>query len=159
MYRRILIAIDGSESAQLALDEGVKLAQAMDATVTAVCVVPHAAQLTDVGPVFADEQQPYSTAIIETATAALHDAEERFKQANVRGVARAIDAWGEDIAAVLRRAADESEADIVVMGTHGRRGWKRMMLGSVAETFVRTTDLPVLLVRHDADAEPIPEGL
>ncbi|HXZ09373.1 MAG TPA: universal stress protein, partial [Paraburkholderia sp.] len=42
---------------------------------------------------------------------------------------------------------------------HGRRGWKRMMLGSVAESFVRTTDLPVLLVRHDADAEPIPEGL
>jgi len=159
MYRRIFTAIDGSESAQLALDEAVKLAKAMDATVTAVCVVPHAAQLTDVGPVFADEQKPYNAAIIEAATSAIEDAEERFRQAHVQGVARAVDAWGEDIAAVLRRAAEETEADLVVMGTHGRRGWKRMMLGSVAESFVRTTDLPVLLVRHDADAEPIPEGL
>jgi nucleotide-binding universal stress UspA family protein len=158
MYGRIFTAIDGSASAQRALEEAVKLAQAMDATVTAVCVVPHAAQLTDVGPVFADEQ-PSSTAAAKAATAALKDAQACFDQAHVKGVARVIEVWGEDIAAVLRRAADECEADLVVMGTHGRHGWRRMLLGSVAESFVRTTDLPVLLLRHDPDVEPIPSGL
>jgi nucleotide-binding universal stress UspA family protein len=158
MYGRIFTAIDGSASAQRALEEAVKLARAMDATVTAVCVVPHAAQLTDVGPVFADEQ-PSSTAAAKAATAALKDAQDCFDQAHVKGVARVIEVWGEDIAAVLRRAADECEADLVVMGTHGRHGWRRMLLGSVAESFVRTTDLPVLLLRHDPDVEPIPSGL
>ncbi|TDN63215.1 universal stress protein [Paraburkholderia sp. BL10I2N1] len=158
MYKRIFAAIDGSPAAQLALEEAVKLAQAADATVTAICVVPHATQLTDLGPAFVDVL-PTGTVATDAATAALQDADECFRQAHVRGVARVIDSWGEDIAGVLSRAADECEADLVVMGTHGRRGWRRTLMGSVAESFVRTTDLPVLLVRHDPDVEPIPSGL
>jgi nucleotide-binding universal stress UspA family protein len=157
MYKRIFTAIDGSESAQRALDEAVKLAQVTDAEVTAVCVVQHAAKLVDVGAGFVDE--PPSTAASEAATAALEQAEERFRQARVKGVARAVDAWGEDVANVLSRAADECEADLIVIGTHGRRGWRRMLLGSVAESLVRLTDVPVLLVRHDPDASYIPSGL
>jgi nucleotide-binding universal stress UspA family protein len=157
MYKRIFTAIDGSESAQRALDEAVKLAQVTGATVTAVCVVQHAAKLVDVGAGFVDE--PPTAAASEAATAALEVAEERFRQARVTGVARAVDARGEDVASVLSRAADECEADLIVIGTHGRRGWRRMLLGSVAESLVRLTEVPVLLVRHDPDAEYIPSGL
>ncbi|TDN61972.1 universal stress protein [Paraburkholderia sp. BL10I2N1] len=158
MYKRIFAAIDGSASAQLALEEAVRLAQAADATVTAVCVVQHTTRLSDLGPVFVDEQQIHAVAT-DAVTETLKDADECFQQAQVRGVARAIDARGEEIASVLSRAADECEADLVVMGTHGRRGWRRMLMGSVAESLVRLTHLPVLLVRHDPDIKPIPSGL
>jgi nucleotide-binding universal stress UspA family protein len=153
MYKRIFTAIDGSGCARLALEEAIRLAQVTNATVTAVCVVEHAARLVDVGEGVLDDD-PTSIEASERATAALAEADECFRKANVQGVARAIDAWGEDIASVLSRTADECEAELVVIGTHGRRGWRRMLMGSVAESLVRLTSLPVLLVRFDPEAEP-----
>jgi nucleotide-binding universal stress UspA family protein len=57
---------------------------------------------------------------------------------------------------VLARIADEIEADLIVMGSHGRRGVQRFLLGSVAESLVRATDKPVLIVRHDPAEHPQP---
>ncbi|WP_042304049.1 universal stress protein [Paraburkholderia kururiensis] len=150
MYKRILVAIDGSRSARRALDEAVKIAQASGAVVAAVYVAEHHAQLVDVNTPFA-EDVPADTRG-GAATAALEDAEERFRQQKVQGTARAVDAYGEDVATVLRRAADETEADLIVMGTRGLHGLRRLLLGSVAEAVLRTVDRPVLVVRYDAEA-------
>jgi nucleotide-binding universal stress UspA family protein len=52
---------------------------------------------------------------------------------------------------VILRYADEADADLVVMGTHGRTGVERYLLGSVAEKVVRLSDVPVMTVRADED--------
>ena len=57
-----------------------------------------------------------------------------------------------DVSSVVARAAAECEADLIVMGTHGRRGVRRALLGSVAESLVRTADRPVLVVREGQGA-------
>jgi nucleotide-binding universal stress UspA family protein len=148
MYKRILAALDGSRGARLALDEALKIAEAADATITAVCVVGHAGLTADVGAGFEDELTARTRAG-NTATAALEEAASLFEQHKVRGVVRAVDAYGEGIAQVLARVAGECDADLVVMGTQGRHGVRRMLLGSAAESFLRLTDVPVLLVRHE----------
>jgi nucleotide-binding universal stress UspA family protein len=146
MYKRILVALDGSPSAQRALAEAVKLAKLSGGVIEALCVVdrgkwPDAEGRSEPEP--ADLSQ-------EAASVAMAEAEKLFSEAHVRGKVRAIDAYAESIPAVLARAADECEADLIVMGTHGRRGVKRFLLGSVAETLVRTAERPVLVVRHDS---------
>lgn len=57
---------------------------------------------------------------------------------------------GEDVAGALQREAVRWDADVVVIGTHGRRGLAHAMLGSVAEKFIRLATMPVLLVRGPA---------
>jgi nucleotide-binding universal stress UspA family protein len=158
MYKRILVAIDGSQAAQLALQEALKIAEAAQSTVTAVFVAEHAAQMVDIGTGLLD-QQTRTTASAEAAMATLEDARALFEQRGVRGLTRIVDAYGEDIAGVLRRTADECEADLVVMGTHGRHGIGRLLLGSVAEAVLRRTELPVLLVRRERDLDEIPSEL
>ncbi|MGF6812975.1 nucleotide-binding universal stress UspA family protein [Paraburkholderia sp. Clong3] len=158
MYKRILVAIDGSQAAQLALQEALTIAETAQSTVTAVFVAEHAAQMVDVGIGLID-QQSRSTVSAEAAMATLEDASALFEQRGVRGLTRVVDAYGEDIAGVLCRIAGECEADLVVMGTHGRHGIGRLLVGSVAEAVLRRTEVPVLLVRRERDLDEIPSGL
>ncbi|MDR8956144.1 putative universal stress protein [Burkholderia multivorans] len=83
----------------------------------------------------------------------LDEAKAALAQRQVPGTVRALDAYGEDVAAVLMRTAAEADADLIVMGTSGRHGLRRLLLGSVAESLLRAADRPVLLVRH---GEPVP---
>lgn len=77
----------------------------------------------------------------------------------MRGQTRALDGYAEDVATVLSRAADELEADLVVLGTGGRHGVRRVLLGSVAESFIRLSRVPVLLVPRAPDVDPISSNL
>jgi nucleotide-binding universal stress UspA family protein len=151
MYKRILAAVDGSRGARLALNEALKIAKASGGEIVAVFVVEHAPQLVDVGAVYMPERGA-DAALVDAATAALDEARELFREQGVNGVARAVDAYGDKIAEVLSRTADECEADLIVMGTQGRHGFRRVLLGSVAEALLRTAQMPVLLVRHDPEA-------
>jgi nucleotide-binding universal stress UspA family protein len=151
MYKQILVAVDGSRSGRRALDEAVKIAKATGGTIEALCVVRHPSRLVDISSGFAEEQTRHS-AENDAATAALEEAKEVFAQAQVPGTTRAADANGEEIAAVISRIAAEEGADLVVMGTRGLSGVKRMLLGSVAESFLRTADRPVMLVRDEGAA-------
>ncbi|SDI33673.1 universal stress protein [Paraburkholderia phenazinium] len=153
MYKRILVGLDGSEAASRALDEAVTIARTTGATITAIYVVMHAARLVETSAGLVDER-PASKADDEAARAALDHADQVFRANHLRGTVREIDAYGEDVAAVLAHAASGHEADLVVMGTHGRHGVRRLLLGSVAESFVRISDVPVLLVRHAPWVEP-----
>ncbi|WP_238462251.1 universal stress protein [Paraburkholderia tagetis] len=148
MYKLILVAVDGSRSGRRALDEAVKIAKATGATVQALCVVQHPARLVDISTGFAEEQTRQS-AEADVATAALEEAKTVLVQAGVPGATRAADAMGEEVAAVICRIAAEEDADLVVMGTRGLSGMKRLLLGSVAESFLRMADRPVMLVRNE----------
>lgn len=158
MYKRILVAIDGSQAAQLALEEALKIAEAAEAIVTAVFVADYGAQMLDITAGLI-EGQAGSTPAIGAAKAALEDARALFEQRKIRGLTRVIDAYGDDIASVLYHVASECEADLVVMGTHGRHGVGRLLLGSVAEAFLRRADVPVLLIRRAYELDPIPSHL
>jgi nucleotide-binding universal stress UspA family protein len=148
MYKQILVAVDGSRSGRRALDEAVKIARATGATVQALCVVQHPARLVDISTGFAEEQTRQS-AEADLATAALEEAKTVLAQAGVPGTTRAADSMGEEIAAVIYRIAAEEDVDLVVMGTRGLSGMKRLLLGSVAESFLRMADRPVMLVRNE----------
>jgi nucleotide-binding universal stress UspA family protein len=151
MYKQILVAVDGSRSGRRALDEAVKIAKATGGKIEALCVVRHPARLVDVSSGFAEEQARHS-AENDAATLALEEAKTVFTQAQVPGTTRAADASGEEVAAVIARIAAEEEADLVVMGTRGLSGMKRILLGSVAESFLRMADRPVMLVRAEEAA-------
>ncbi|MFB6280777.1 MAG: universal stress protein [Haloferacaceae archaeon] len=147
MYDDILIPTDGSEEMAAVVDHGLSIAEAFDATVHTLYVVDYRA---------------YST-IPEDARDRVRDALESDGHAATRAVAeRAIDAgidavrevrWGNPPAAVLAYAA-ENEVDLVVMGTHGRTGYERYLLGSVAEKVVRAATVPVLVVSVGDEGEP-----
>jgi nucleotide-binding universal stress UspA family protein len=151
MYEQILVAVDGSRSAQRAMDEAIKIAKATGGKILALSIVLHPARLVDVASGFAEEQSR-DTAAHDLATEALADAKARLDAAQVPGTVRAADSHGEEIAVVIARIAAEEDADLIVMGTRGLSGVKRLLLGSVAESLLRTADRPVMLVRHDEPA-------
>ncbi|MCA8202090.1 universal stress protein [Burkholderia sp. AU33545] len=151
MYKRIFVGLDGGPSARLALNEAIRIAAASGGEVTCAFVVEHRPQLVDVDAGFAAEHDG-DAAAAEAATVVLDDAKAALAQRHVPGTVRALDAYGEDIAAVLMRTAAEAGADLIVMGTSGRHGLRRLLLGSVAESLLRAADRPVLLVRHDEQA-------
>ena len=100
MYKQILVAVDGSRSAERAVDEAIKVAKATGGRVIALSIVLHPARLVDVASGFAEEQTRDS-AEHDVATAALEDAKARFEAAQVSGTVRAADSHGEEIAAVI----------------------------------------------------------
>ncbi|EDT02812.1 universal stress protein [Burkholderia ambifaria] len=151
MYQRILAALDGSRSARLALAEAISLARHSGGLVIATCVISDALRPADVDNGDIDQRDPAGLDAKNAATA-VSDAEAAFRRSGVRGIARTIDACGADISDVLARAAAECDADLIVMGTHGRRGLRRALLGSVAESLVRIADRPVLVVREGPGA-------
>lgn len=151
MYQRIFAALDGSRSARLALDEAIALARDSGSLVIAMCVVSDALRLADVDSGYIGQRDPAGLDA-DKAAIAVADAETAFQLSGVRGIAQTIDACGADVSDVLARAAAECEADLIVMGTHGRRGVRRALLGSVAESLLRTADRPVLVVREGPGA-------
>jgi nucleotide-binding universal stress UspA family protein len=151
MYKEILVAVDGSRGGRRALHEAVKIAKATGGRVQALYVVQHPARLVDIASGFAEEQTRHS-AENDAATLTLEEAREVFVREGVEGSTRAADSNGEEIAAVIYRIAAEEEVELVVMGTRGLSGVKRLLLGSVAESFLRMADRPVMLVRCEDEA-------
>ncbi|BCG01217.1 universal stress protein [Paraburkholderia sp. PGU19] len=148
MYERIVVALDDSACAQRALGEAVRLAQLSHGVVEVLSVVDRGKWPAEGDTVYALEPETRIAASI--AGQILEGAEQVLREAGVRGTVRAIDAYDENVSAVLARAADECDADVIVIGTHGRRGTRRLLLGSVAESLLRATQRPVLVVRHDS---------
>ena len=145
MYQRILVAIDGSETAEHAFDSALQIARDSGAQLQPLYVIDN--------PLMAYDASGYDPTIFREACMqegqrVLADALARMRHENVAGAPRIVDVApvGEDIAERIRISADEFKADLLVLGTHGRRGFKRMFLGSVAERVVRSAHLPVLLV-------------
>ncbi|KVR43461.1 universal stress protein UspA [Burkholderia multivorans] len=148
MYNTIMVAFDGSASSKHALDEALKIAKASDAHVAVVYVVDKSALFAYAGRF---DPQALVDELRRDGIDALRDAEHAIRQASVNGDTELVetDGLGEDVAARLQRYANEHDVDLAVVGTHGRRGIQRMLLGSVAERFVRRACRPVLLIRGE----------
>jgi nucleotide-binding universal stress UspA family protein len=140
-YDRILVPTDGSDTASAAVDHALGLAEQFGATVHAVAVIDTSALAGafDGGPVV-DDVVADVTEGCERAVAGVAD------RCADRGVAAVTAVEQGTPYRVLADYVDEAGIDIVAMGTHGRRGVGRYLLGSVTERVVRTSDVPVLSV-------------
>lgn len=144
VYETIVLPTDGSESADLAVDHAVDIAARTGATVHALSVVD-ATRLGLFTPTDVEVSELRSS-LRRTAVVATEAVVERCRDASVDAVTAVRVGVPHE---VIVTYADEVEADVVVMGTHGRTGVPRAVLGSVTERVVRTSDVPVLTVGTD----------
>ncbi|MFM0056077.1 universal stress protein [Paraburkholderia phytofirmans] len=144
MYTRILVAVDGSNTSRRAFEAALALAKSSGAVLQPLYVVENT-------PLYF-EAPGYDPSVLRNrlveegkelgAEFAKAMAEQGVKGDLVVSEASTID----DVSVVVLKAAADFNADLLVMGTHGRRGFQRLILGSVAERCVRQASLPVLLI-------------
>jgi len=153
MFRRILIPIDGSHAANLGLAQAIKLAKDGDATLCLLHVVDELVVTQN----FDGTLYPPASYIDEFRAAArqggrklLAAAERKTGRAGVKWQTVLAETLGRRVADVIVEQARKWRADVIVLGTHGRRGLSRLVMGSDAEGVVRTASVPVLLVRAPA---------
>ena len=144
MYQRILVPIDGSATSERALDEAIKFAQQQNSRIELVHV------LEDIW-YFDNENYLNYAELVQTMRYSgekiLAQAQNKFLQAGVMVDIRLLEAQGERVANVIINEAKNSLADLIIIGTHGRSGFSRMLMGSIAEGVVRMANIPILLIR------------
>jgi nucleotide-binding universal stress UspA family protein len=141
MYDRVLLPTDGSAGMERVIDHAAGLADVHDATLHAMYVVD-TASLTDLP--MESSWEGVTTALEREGETALEAVERRVSNVDVR-TSIVEGSPSRDIVAF----ADEEDCDLVVMGTHGRAGVERWIIGSVAERVVRESTVPVLTVHVD----------
>lgn len=136
----ILVPIDFSANAEQALDYAVELGRKLGAKVHLVNAIGL--------PLVASPELglPYSVQMLDNMTVENKKGLDELAAARADTVGQTIVRNG-DARDVILHAAEEVRADLIVMGTHGRRGISRALLGSVAESIVRTSPVPVLTIR------------
>jgi nucleotide-binding universal stress UspA family protein len=148
MYNRILVPIDGSDSSMLGLEEAIRLAKAMNSKLTLLHVVNELVLLTAETPGLYIEK--LIEALKSEGCALLDKAERLVREHGLEPERVMVEMLGASAADEIVREAKVREADLIVMGTHGRRGLRRLALGSDAELVLRKAPVPVLLVREPA---------
>jgi nucleotide-binding universal stress UspA family protein len=137
----ILVATDFSEHADRALAYAAELAVGLEAELRLL----HAVSIPALGiPAMGVSYPAMEDSIVKEAKEALAALEVRYR-GRVRIAGTHLEVG--DPRDVIDRVAEETRADLIVMGTHGRRGLRRVLLGSVAEAVVRSAPCPVLIVR------------
>jgi len=145
MYKRILVPVDNSAASLAAIDEACMLAKALKAKLRLL----HVVDLDQFGwgrAQVLDEAAHLS--IQETGDQVLDTALAHASAAGIKAESHAIHGWLEGIPDLLLAEAAQWEADLIVMGTHGRSGLRHLMMGSVAEGVLKRAELPLLLVRR-----------
>lgn len=149
MYQHILVPVDGSATSTQGLDEAVKLARLTGATLRLVHVVNELA--------FASGFEIYTADIVglmkEGGEQILAEAKTRVEAAGVGATTWLCENFGGRISDVVVEEAKRCNADLIVIGSHGRRGVGRLVMGSDAEQILRSSTVPVLLVRAVATSE------
>ncbi|MES2877628.1 MAG: universal stress protein [Pseudomonadota bacterium] len=145
MFKHILVPVDGSSTAQLAVDKAISLAKAFGSRVTTIFVIdPY--PFTGVGTDFAYGQAEYLSAATAEANAAIKAAKTTFEEAGIPVETSVIEAHAPWRGVV--QAAESAQTDLIVMGSHGRSGLEKLVLGSVTQAVLSHTHLPVLVVRE-----------
>ncbi|ESS08519.1 MAG: universal stress protein UspA related nucleotide-binding protein [uncultured archaeon A07HN63] len=142
-FESLLVPTDGSDPATQALDLAAEAAADTAATLNVLSAV-------DTSVFAGSDALPQLDALEAEASTAVDAAADRAASAGVAEVVTAVE-HGSSIPAAIRSYADEAGVDCILLGTHGRTGLNRYLLGSVAEALVRSADRPVLIVPQDAD--------
>jgi nucleotide-binding universal stress UspA family protein len=145
MYRKILVPVDGSTASQRGLAEAIKLAKALAASLSLVHVVDEFVMTVAYSP--APYEPNFNEALRKLGESTLKKAEEAVIAQGLKPEVELIEMIGGRAADKIVEKAQRSGADLIVMGTHGRRGVRRLVMGSDAELVLRGAPVPVLLVR------------
>jgi nucleotide-binding universal stress UspA family protein len=145
MYGKILVPVDGSETSTRALNEAIKIAKVQGSQLRLVHIVNEfILDITYSGGLFV---QNLIDSLVKTGRSVLDTAEAAAKKEGVRVESVLIESIGGVAADLILAQAKKWQPDLIVMGTHGRRGLARAFLGSDAQNVVRDASVPVLLVR------------
>ena len=153
MYQRILVPIDGSPTSDQGLDEAIALARVTGGSIRLLHVLDELVFTTgfETGASYVRDVLP---ALRQGSERILAAARERVSAGSVAVDTLTIECLARRPCDVIVEAAAQWPADLIVIGTHGRRGVDRMMLGSDAEQVARMAPVPVLLVRSAGKASP-----
>jgi nucleotide-binding universal stress UspA family protein len=148
MYRRILVPVDGSATSKLGMKHAVGLAKDQRARLRVLNVVDELA----LAPMIDGYGVTDMTILIDSLKAsgqkALDESVAIAQKGGVRAEAAMIEARGHAVSDAILADAKKFGADLIVMGTHGRRGMNRLLLGSDAERVLRDSPVPILLIRE-----------
>lgn len=147
MYKRIAVAVDGSDTSTTALNEAVKLAKAMNSTLLLLHVCEEIPVVWNMEGMTAFPLEDVTQALIESGRQLLQKDKARVAESGIDAETRLVEDYNGRIGAVISKEAEQWLADLLVVGTHGRKGLSHLLLGSVAEGVMRTASMPVLLVR------------
>ncbi|HJY38663.1 MAG TPA: universal stress protein [Steroidobacteraceae bacterium] len=150
MYEKILVAVDGSATSLRGLDEAIKVAKSTGARLMLVHVVDELVIATDYVPTA--YSAPIFEALRESGARILAQAATVVRRADLSCEQKLVETLSGRVADEIVKQAGEWRADLIVMGTHGRRGLERLALGSDAEMVLRLSSVPVLLIRERSAA-------
>jgi len=146
LYKRILVPIDGSEPAERGLVEAIRLAARLDARLHVLHVVDANPAVVDAAR--ASDREKLLVSMRAVGTELLGRAQLLASAAGVAADPAMRETTSQRVADLVIDEARLAGCDLIVMGTHGRRGISRLAMGSDAEAVVRESAVPVLLVRH-----------
>ena len=143
-FQNILVPVDGSSTSYAAVDKAVEFAKAFNSKITLV-------QVLALDPYIAAEYISASQTndLIERARASiektLQEALQKFEGTGLQVETKLLE--GQVVHTEIAKAATELNADLIIIGSHGRTGLKKFFLGSVAQSVLGSSDVPVLIVR------------
>jgi nucleotide-binding universal stress UspA family protein len=147
LYRNILVPVDGSATSECGLREAVRFAGDGKTQLVLLHVVNELSAFANI------ESRGFAVDVAGAMAAegrrVLDEAQALAARLGVETSAVLCETLGGSAADQIVLEAGRQGSDLIVMGTHGRRGVKRLVLGSDAETVVRNSPVPVLLVRGD----------
>ncbi len=148
MFKRILVAVDGSQTANRGLKTAISMAREQGAALQILHVIDERvpALNPEVG-IYVDDM---FRLLREGGKKILAAAVAQAEKEGMRCQPVSVETMGLPVADVVVRQAKKFRADLIVLGTHGRRGISRLVMGSDAEGVVRESTVPVLLVKSPA---------
>ncbi len=146
MYQRILVPVDGSNTSNVALHEAIQSVSDRNTELRVVHVIEDVAPMWDVEFLNINEIRE---GLRQTGRRVLAKAEAVARDAGIKTETKLVETNppGARIASMIAAEARAWPADLIVIGTHGRRGMDHLLMGSVAEGVVRLSSVPVLLIR------------
>lgn len=143
-FEHILVPVDGSETSYAAVDKAVEIAKAFNSKVTVVQVLaldPYIAAEYITAAQTNDLVERARTAILKT----LDEAKAKFAAAGIYAETQLLE--GQVIYSEIVKAAESLNTDLIVIGSHGRTGFKKLFLGSVAQSILGQANVPVMVIR------------
>lgn len=145
MFKHLLVPVDGSSTSRQAVEKAIAIAKAFKSAVTAIYVIdPYA--FTGVGTDFSYGQAEYLSAATAEANQALQAARQACEDQGIAVTSSVVE--GHAVYRGILETAESVHADLIVMGSHGRHGLEKLVLGSVTAQVLSHTQLPVLVVRE-----------
>mgnify|MGYP002714710703 FL=1 len=144
-YQHILVPVDGSEISFSAVHHAAKIAKAFGSRLTLVSLIAE-------NP-FTEADFYYSSAIMKEYFVEAHaNAKKALKQASIIAQEEGVEAETHIVTGLVNaehvaNTAEETGADLIVMGSHGRKGFQKFLLGSFAQDVLRSSELPVLVIK------------